>query len=441
MGWTELSKILYCVLASLGGILLIWKATRNKNGALGTVWLSFFYVALAVGLFKFLFLANNDIFMKLVEGVFDTAKVSIMDIALPLAGTMVFFLGLMRIAEKAGAINWLARLLNPFMRRLFPEVPDNHPAMGQMIMNFSANMLGLDNAATPFGLKAMESLQELNEDKETASNAQIMFVALHASGLVLIPLSIISYRLTAGSANPASVFIPCVLGTVCVTLASIIIIGIRQRLKWDWVLLGWLLAIAGAVAVLATSVGMMSAAGKGVFSKVAGNLILMLLIVTIIAGGVWKKVNVFDAFIDGAKNGFEVVLKIIPYLVAMLVAIRVFRESGSLTYITDLLSTLIGYTGVNTDFVPALPAAIMKPFSGGGARGLMLDTMKNYGADSFVGQLTCVLYGSTDSTFYIVALYFGSVGVKKVRYALSLGLLAELIGLIAAIFIGYIFFH
>lgn len=441
MGWLDFSKILFSVLAVLGGIALVRTAVRNKNGALGVVWMSFFFIALAIGLYKYLFLQDVEVFKKLVDGVFDSAKISVMDVALPLVGTMVFFLGLMNIAEKAGAVNWLARLLNPFMTRLFPEVPDNHPAMGQMILNFSANMLGLDNAATPFGLKAMESLQELNKEKDTASNAQIMFVILHTSGLVLIPLSIISYRLAAGSANPASVFIPCVLGTVCTTLAAILVISVRQRLKWDWVLFAWMLGIAGMVAILATTVGLMSGENKSIFSKVAGNLILLVIIVVIIAGGVWKKVNVFDAFIEGAKGGFEVVLKIIPYLVAMLVAIRVFRECGALDAITNVLSVIIGYTGVNTDFVPALPTAIMKPFSGGGARGLMLDTMKTHGADSFVGQLACVFHGSADSTFYIVAVYFGSVGIKKVRYAISMGLLAELIGVIAAIFIAYIFFH
>lgn len=441
MNWIDFSRAFYCVLVTVGGIALVRAAIRNKNGALGIVWISFFYIALVIGIYKFSFLADVDVFKKLVEGVFDSAKISVMDVGLPLVGTMVFFLGLMNIAEKAGAVNWLARLLNPFMTRLFPEVPDNHPAMGQMIMNFSANMLGLDNAATPFGLKAMESLQSLNKDKETASNAQIMFVILHTSGLVLIPLSIISYRLAAHSANPASVFIPCVLGTVCTTLAAILVISLRQRLKWDMVLVGWMLGIAALVAVMATTVGFMGAEQKNVFSKVAGNLVLLVIIVLIVGGGVWKKVNVFDAFVEGAKGGFDVVLKIIPYLVAMLVAIRVFRDSGALTYITDALSLVIGYTGVNTDFVPALPTAIMKPFSGGGARGMMLDTMAANGPDSFAGQLACVFHGSADSTFYIVAVYFGSVGIKKVRYAISMGLLAELIGVIAAIFIAYIFFH
>lgn len=438
---TILSYTVYYVLAIAAGFLLLRTAAKNRNGALGLVWISFFYIAFAIGVYKYCFLADVEVFKKLVDGVFDSAKSAILDVAFPLAGTMVFFLGLMNIAEKAGAINWLARLLNPFMRRLFPEVPDNHPAMGQMVMNFSANMLGLDNAATPFGLKAMESLQSLNKDKETATNAQIMFLVLHTSGLTLIPLSIISYRLAAGSANPASVFIPCVLGTVCTTLAAIIMVSFRQKLKWDKVLVTWLVSIAAIVALLILVVSFMNPEQKNVFSKVAGNLVLLVIIVLIIAGGVWKKVNVFDAFIEGAKGGFDVILKIIPYLVGMLVAIRVFRDSGALDYVTHAISVVIGYTGMNTDFVPALPTAIMKPFSGSGARGLMIDSMKANGADSFVGQLSCIFQGSADTTFYIIALYFGSVGIKKVRYAVWAGMLADIIGVIAAILIAYVFFH
>ena len=441
MDWMQFSTGFFSVLAVIGGIALLRAANKSGNGALSLVWILFFYVALAIGAYKYLFLHDNDVFKVLVDGVFESAKSSVVDVAFSLAGTMVFFLGLMNIAEKAGAINWLARLLNPFMKRLFPEVPDNHPAMGQMVMNFSANMLGLDNAATPFGLKAMESLQTLNKDKETATNAQIMFLVLHTSGLTLIPLSIIAYRLAAGSTNPSSVFIPCVIGTVCTTLAAIIVVSFRQRLKWDAVLISWIGGIALAVTALLLAVSFLNPEQKNIFSKVAGNLVLLLIIVLIIVGGVWKRVNVFDAFIEGAKGGFDVILKIIPYLVGMLVAIRVFRDSGALGYITDLISTLIGYTGLNTDFVPALPTAIMKPFSGSGARGLMIETMKTYKPDSFVGQLACIFQGSADTTFYIIALYFGSVGIKKVRYAVWAGMLADFIGVVAAILIAYIFFH
>jgi spore maturation protein SpmA len=408
--------------------------------ALNIVWIAFFIVAFVIALYKFLFLHDTEVFKNLVDGMFDTAKGSVIDVAFPLAGTMVFFLGLMNIAERAGAINWIARLVNPFMKRLFPEVPDKHPAMGQMVMNFSANMLGLDNAATPFGLKAMESLQSINPDKEKATNAQIMFLVLHTSGLTLIPLTIISYRLAAGSTEAASIFIPCVLATICTTLASIFIVGFKQKLKWDKVLLTWLLGLVALVAGMLFFVQQMGAEQKEIFSRVTGNMILLLLVVLIIIGGMIKKINVFDAFIDGAKGGFDVILKIIPYLVGMLVAIRVFRDSGALGYLVDGLSWVIGLTGVDTAFTPALPVAIMKPFSGSGARGLMIDIMKSNGPDSFVGKLASTFQGSADTTFYIIALYFGSVGIKKVRYAIWAGVLADLLGVVAAILIGYVFF-
>jgi len=408
--------------------------------ALNIVWIAFFIVAFVIALYKFLFLHDTEVFKTLVDGMFDSAKGSVIDVAFPLAGTMVFFLGLMNIAERAGAINWIARLLNPFMKRLFPEVPEKHPAMGQMVMNFSANMLGLDNAATPFGLKAMESLQSINPDKEKATNAQIMFLVLHTSGLTLIPLTIISYRLAAGSTEAASVFIPCVLATICTTLASIFIVGIKQKLKWDKVLLTWLLGLVALVAGMLFFVQQMGAEQKEIFSRVTGNMILLLLVVLIIIGGMLKKINVFDTFIDGAKGGFDVILKIIPYLVGMLVAIRVFRDSGALGYMVDGLSWVIGLTGVDTAFTPALPVAIMKPFSGSGARGLMLDVMKSNGPDSFVGKLASTFQGSADTTFYIIALYFGSVGIKKVRDAIWAGVLADLLGVVAAILIGYVFF-
>ena len=408
--------------------------------ALNIVWIAFFIVAFVIALYKFIFLHDTEVFKTLVDGMFDSAKGSVMDVAFPLAGTMVFFLGLMNIAERAGAINWIARLLNPFMKRLFPEVPDKHPAMGQMVMNFSANMLGLDNAATPFGLKAMESLQSINPDKEKATNAQIMFLVLHTSGLTLIPLTIISYRLAAGSTEAASVFIPCVLATICTTLASIFIVGLKQKLQWDKVLLTWLLGLVVVVAGMLFFVQQMNAEQKEIFSRVTGNMILLLLVVLIIVGGMLKKINVFDAFIDGAKGGFDVILKIIPYLVGMLVAIRVFRDSGALGYMVDGLSWVIGLTGIDTAFTPALPVAIMKPFSGSGARGLMIDVMKSNGPDSFVGKLASTFQGSADTTFYIIALYFGSVGIKKVRYAIWAGVLADLIGVVAAILIGYVFF-
>ena len=409
--------------------------------ALNVIWMAFFVIAFVIALFKLILLGDTSIFKLLADGIFDSAKSSVMDVAFPLAGTMVFFLGLMNIAEKAGAIQKLAKWMNPFLSRLFPGVPANHPAMGHMVMNFSANMLGLDNAATPFGLKAMESLQTLNPEKEKATNAQIMFLVLHTSGLTIIPLTIISYRLAAGSQDATSIFIPCVLATIGTTLASIIMVGWYQKLKWDKVLIGWLLGLVILLVGVMMGVSTLSTTNKEVFSKVVGNVLLMVIIIGIIVGGAYKKISVFDAFIEGAKNGFDVIVKIIPYLVAMLVAIRVFRDSGAMGYIINGFTYLIQLTGMNTDFIGALPVAIMKPLSGSGSRGMMLDIFQNQGPDSFVGKLASIFQGSADTTFYIIALYFGSVGIKKIRYALWAGIFADLIGVVIAILIGYVFFR
>jgi len=408
--------------------------------ALNIIWMAFFVIAFIIALCKLIFLGDTEIFKLLADGLFDSAKSSVMDVALPLAGTMVFFLGLMNIAEKAGAIQKLAKWMNPFLSRLFPGVPANHPAMGQMVMNFSANMLGLDNAATPFGLKAMESLQSLNPEKEKATNAQIMFLVLHTSGLTIIPLTIISYRLAAGSHDAASIFIPCVLATIGTTLASIVMVGLYQKLKWDKILIGWLLGLVAFMFLVLIGVNALAPQQKEILSKVAGNGLLLFIIIGIIIGGAYKNVSVFDAFIEGAKNGFDVIVKIIPYLVAMLVAIRVFRDSGAMQYILNGLTYLIQLTGVNTEFIGALPVAIMKPLSGSGARGMMLDIFQTQGPDSFVGKLASIFQGSADTTFYIIALYFGSVGIKKVRYALWAGIFADVIGVLIAIVIGYTFF-
>ncbi|KYP14030.1 nucleoside recognition domain-containing protein [Flavihumibacter sp. CACIAM 22H1] len=410
--------------------------------ALNIVWVAFFVIAFVVALLKLVFLGDIEIFKRLADGVFDSAKSSVLDVAFPLAGTMVFFLGLLNIAEKAGAVRFLARFLNPLMKRIFPEVPSGHPAQGQMVMNFSANLLGLDNAATPFGLKAMESLQALNPAKERATNAQIMFLVLHTSGLTLIPLTIIAYRVSVGSVQPAAIFIPCVIGTLMTTLASVIVVSIWQKIKWDWVLFAWVLSAIAFVGLLLFYVGGLDAAGKETFGKIVGNVLLMVIILGFILGGVWKKVNVFDAFIEGAKGGWEVVLKIIPYLVGMLVGIRVFRDSGALDYVVRFFAWIIGSMGFDTKFVDALPVAIMKPFSGSGARGMMLDIFKNpdLGPDSFAGLTASIFQGSADTTFYIIALYFGSVGIKNVRYSIWAGMIADFIGVIAAIIIAYIFF-
>ncbi len=417
--------------------------------ALNYVWIFFFVIGLIIALIKLIVFQDYEIFKKLVEGIFDASKSSVMDIGLPLAGVMIFFMGLMNIGEKAGAINFMARLLNPFMKRIFPEVPPKHPAMGQMVMNFSANILGLDNAATPFGLKAMSSLQELNPSKDVASNSQIMFLVLHTSGLTLIPLSIIAYRASAGSINPTSVFVPLMIATTIATIASVVITGIYQKLHFDRVLLIWITGILGGIFLFAWFInGLPSQKDiatptlftKETFSNVLGNVILFLIICTFIIGGFLKKIDVFDAFIEGAKQGWDVIIKVIPYLVGLLVAIRVFRDSGALEAIINGITWCFKILGFSGEFVPALPVAIMRPFSGGGARGLMLDIFKVHGPDSFIGNLASTFQGSADTTFYIVALYFGSVGIKRVRYAIWAGMLADLLGVIAAIFIAYIFF-
>jgi spore maturation protein SpmA/spore maturation protein SpmB len=410
--------------------------------ALNYIWATFFVVAFVVALLKLIFLGDTEIFKLIVEGMFDSAKVSVMDIALPLAGVMTFFLGLLNVGEKAGAINFMARIIGPFFHKLFPEVPQNHPANGQMIMNFSANMLGLDNAATPFGLKAMQSLQELNPSKDTASNAQIMFLVLHTSGLTIIPLSIMAQRAILGAQDPSDIFIPCLIGTYVTTLISILIVGAYQRINLlNRIVIGWLGGVTLGIALLLWYLSGLSKEGLETFSKITGSLILMLIVVSFLVGALVRKVNIFDTFIEGAKVGFETSVKIIPYLVGMLVAISAFRNAGAMGYLIDGFKWVISLMGVNTDFTDALPVALMRPLSGSGARALMIDSMKQFGPDSFIGRLVCIFQGSTDTTFYIVALYFGSVGIKNTRYAIVAGLIADFVGVIAGILLGYLFFH
>lgn len=410
--------------------------------ALNYIWVSFFLIAFLIALFKLIFLGDTEIFKVIVEGLFDSSKTAVMDIALPLAGVMTFFLGLLNIGEKAGAINFLARIIGPFFNKLFPEVPKNHPANGQMIMNFSANMLGLDNAATPFGLKAMQSLQELNPEKETASNAQIMFLVLHTSGLTIVPLGIMAQRAILGAKDPSDIFIPCLIGTYVATVFSMFLVALKQRINlFNGLVMGWL---GGITAFLALALWYLSSLPKEEIeqiSKVVGNVILFVIIVAFLLGAMRKKVDIFDTFIEGAKGGFETSIRIIPYLVGMLVAISALRNSGAMTYIVDGMKYVIGLMGVNTDFTDALPVALMRPLSGSASRALMIDAMKEFGPDSFVGRLSCIFQGAADTTFYIVALYFGSVGIKKTRYAIVAGLIADAAGVIAGIALGYFFFH
>ncbi|MDI9338541.1 MAG: nucleoside recognition domain-containing protein [Alphaproteobacteria bacterium] len=408
--------------------------------ALNIIWLLFFIVAFLVAIIKLVFFGDTEIFKTLSEGIFESAKSSVLDVGLPLAGTMIFFLGIMNIAEQSGMVLKLSKHLKPFLKKLFPEVPENHPAFGHMVLNFSANLLGLDNAATPFGLKAMESLQDINPIKQQASNAQIMFLVLHTSGLTLIPLTIISYRIAAGSQDAAVIFIPCILATLVTTFISIIIVSIYQKIRWNIKFYLTILAIFIGMGLLLYLISVCNNHQRELISKVGGNFLLWLIIIYILGFGFYKKVSLFDSFIEGAKHGLDLIFKIIPYLVAMLVGIRVFRDSGALQTIIDGIIYVINLCGIDSQFVQALPVAIMKPFSGSGARGLMLDVFKTYSPDSFSGKLASIFQGSADTTLYIIALYFGSVGIKNIRYALWAGLLTDFLGVIGAIFIGYLFF-
>ncbi|MFN8358125.1 MAG: nucleoside recognition domain-containing protein [Spirosomataceae bacterium] len=410
--------------------------------ALNYIWVAFFLIAFVVALIKLIFFGDTEIFKLLIDGMFDSAELAVMKIALPLAGVMTFFMGLLKIGEEAGAINFLARIVGPFFSRLFPEVPRNHPAHGQMIMNFSANMLGLDNAATPFGLKAMQSLQDLNPQKETASNAQIMFMTLHSSGPVLIPLSVMAQRAIYGAADASDIFIPCLIGTYVATVTGLLFVAIRQRINLlDKVILSWLGGITVFLGLILWYFSTLTKEEIEVTSKVVSNLILYGFVSAFILGSLRKKVNVFSSFVEGAKSGFETSVKVIPYLVGMLVAISVLRNSGALNYVVDGLKWAFALTGMNTDFTDALPTALMHPLSGSGSRAMMIDTMKTFGADSFVGRLSCVFQGSSDTILYILALYFGSVNVRNTRYALWAGLTADLASIVTAILVSYLFFH
>ncbi|UGQ46489.1 nucleoside recognition domain-containing protein [Massilia endophytica] len=406
------------------------------------IWSGFFLVGFAAAVAQWLFLGDTEIFKKVIDGTFETARMGVMDIALPLAGVMTLWLGIMNIGEKAGAINWLARIIAPFFSRIFPEVPKEHPATGHMVMNFSANLLGLDNAATPFGLKAMESLQTLNPNKEEPTNAQIMFLVLHTSGLTLIPLAIMAQRSIMGAADPSDIFIPCMIATYVATITGIIAVSIRQRINlFDRVLLGWMGGMTAAiVGVIWYFTQVLSKEEIQVVSKVVSNAILMGVITIFLVGALRKRVNVYDAFIEGAKGGIQTSITVIPYLVGMLVAISVIRNAGVFGFVVDGFTWIFSALGMNTDFVSALPTALMKPLSGSGAKAMMIDTMKTYGPDSFVGRLACIFNGSADTTFYIVALYFGSVGIRRTRYAISCGLIADLAGVITAIGVAYVFF-
>jgi spore maturation protein SpmA len=424
---------------------------------LNYIWIGFFLVALLVAIIRTgayllqhgfditlwanINLSDRDVFVTLVKSTFSTAEASV-TLAIYLIGIMTLWLGIMKIGEKGGAVNILSRLVSPFFRRIFPEIPKNHPAMGSILMNFCANMLGLDNAATPFGIKAMNELQELNPKKDTASNAQILFLVLNTSGLTLIPISIIALRAASGSANPADVFLPLLLSTLCASVTGLILVSIVQKINlFNKVILLYLGTLCLIVASIYLYTRRLTKEELSTFSVLFGNTLLFGFIIFFMLKGIQKKINLYETFIEGAKEGFGVAVKIIPYIVAMFVAIGVFRASGAFDYIINGISYLLSKLGIDTSFVPALPVALMKPLSGNGARVMMIEAMQNYGPDSFVGHMASVFQGTTETTFYVVAVYFGAVGILKTRYTITCGLLADLAGMLAAIFWANVFFR
>ena len=407
---------------------------------LNYIWVAFFVIAFIIAVVKLLFMGDFEVFPAMMDSTFASSKTAF-EISLGLTGVLSLWLGIMKIGEKGGVVNVLARLLSPIFVRLFPNIPKGHPVTGSIVMNIAANMLGLDNAATPLGLKAMEQLQELNTKKDTASNPMIMFLVLNTSGLTLIPVSIMVYRAQMGAAQPTDIFVPILLATFFSTLSGIVITSLFQRINLiNRTILFTLGGACVAVAGIIWAFSQMDKSQVDIVSTTVANILLMLIIIGFILSGVRHKINVYDAFIEGAKDGFQTAVRIIPYLVAILVGIGVFRASGAMDMLIEGIKWSVSAVGGDTEFVGALPTALMKPLSGSGARGMMVDAMTTYGADSFVGRLSCVFQGSTDTTFYILAVYFGSVGIRYTRHAVACGLLADLAGIIAAVAICYMFF-
>lgn len=407
---------------------------------LNYIWIAFFVVAFVIALFRLVVMGDTEVFPEIMNSTFASSKTAF-EISLGLTGVLSLWLGIMKIGERGGVVNALAKVLSPVFTRLFPDIPKGHPVTGSIFMNIAANMLGLDNAATPLGLKAMEQMQTLNTRKDTATNPMIMFLVLNTSGLTIIPVSIMVYRAQMGAAQPTDIFIPILLATFFSTLTGIIVTCIYQRINLiNRVMLLTLGGLCVAVAAVMWGFGRLDKEQMNIVSTSVANILLFTIIITFILAGVRKKVNVYDAFIEGAKDGFSTAVRIIPYLVAILVGIGVFRASGAMDMLIGGIKWVVEACGGNTDFVGALPTALMKPLSGSGARGMMVDAMTTYGADSFVGRLSCIFQGSTDTTFYILAVYFGSVGVRYTRHAVACGLLADLAGVIAAIAICYMFF-
>ena len=408
---------------------------------LNYIWVFFFITAFVIGLARLIFFGDTEVFPAMMNSTFDMAK-SGFEISLGLTGVLTLWMGIMRIGEKGGVVALFSKAIRPLFNKLFPELGKNHPAHGSIMMNIAANMLNLDNAATPMGLKAMTEMQETNPDKSVASNAQIMFLVLNASGLTIIPVSIMVYRAQMGASNPADIFIPVLIATFASLMTGLITVSIYQKINlFDKVIFFYLGGLTAFVVALIWYFSTLDQVSIAKISQIASNLILFTIMISFILMGVIRKVNVYEAFIDGAKDGFYTAVKIIPYLIAILVAIGVFRESGAMNWIVSGFTWIFQQMGINTDFTPALPTALMKPLSGSGSRGMMVDAMKEFGADSFVGRLACAVQGAGDTTFYVLAVYFGSVGIKNTRYALTCGLIADLVGLITAILVSYLFFH
>lgn len=407
---------------------------------LNYIWLTFFIIAFIIAVVQTLFNGNLNIWTEIMNASFDSAKTAF-EISLGLTGVLSLWLGLMKIGEKSGVVAFFSRLISPLFCRLFPDLPKNHPALGSMFMNFSANMLGLDNAATPLGLKAMKELQEVNKNKDTATNSMIMFLVLNTTGLTLIPIGVMVYRAQLGAANPTDVFIPILIATYFSSLAGLITVCVKQKINlFDKVISISIICLTLFICAIIAFFVQLPQEKVSLYSSFGANVLLFSIIIGFLIAGIRKKINVYDAFIDGAKEGFKTAITIIPYLVAMLVAIAIFRASGAMEILTDIISRTIAWCGIDTDFVGAIPTAIMKPLSGSGARGMMVDAMNTYGADSFVARVASTIQGSTDTTFYILAVYFGSVGIKNTRYAAGVGLLGDFVGIIAAIIVSYIFF-
>lgn len=408
---------------------------------LNYIWIGFILIAFVIACIQCFVMGRTDIFMEVMQAAFGSAKTGF-EISIGLTGMLALWLGILKIGERGGAISLLSRMVAPFFSKIFPEIPKGHPAMGSIFMNLSANMLGLDNAATPLGLKAMKELQEINPNKEQASNPMIMFLVLNTAGLMLVPVSILTFRQQLGAANPADVFLPILIATFCAALTGLITVAIIQKINlFNRTIL---LTIGGMATLIGSLIFLLSRLPKEEISKYsnfAAYFILFSIIVSFIAMALRNKTNVYESFIDGAKEGFQVAIGIVPYLIGILVAIAMFRTSGAMDFLINGVKYAVSLTGINTDFVEALPTALMKPLSGSGARGMMVDAMKIHGADSFVGRLSCIIQGSADTTFFILAVYFGSVNIKNTRYALACGLLADFAGITAAILLGYLFFH